>query len=419
MRAGLTVLAGAAVLTGTAAGLAQEAGFSDIERGRYLARVGDCVACHTAEGGEPFAGNRPIPTPFGTLYSANITPDRETGIGGWSDAEFERAMTQGMAPGGKRLYPAFPYPFFTKVTRDDIRAIKAWLDTLEPVRQEVDPPELPWPLSWRALLAGWNALFFEEGVFTPDPGMSAEWNRGAYLVEGLGHCAACHSPKNLAGAVELDEAFEGGFGEGWFAPDLTGDLREGLGEWSVEDIVEYLKTGSNRFSSAGGPMAEVVERSTQHLTREDLRAMAVYLEDLPAAEEVAEPGHVRDLDELLMAEGEALFVDNCTGCHLMSGEGQEGVFPALAGSSVLQQEEPHSAIQIVLGGAEKPSTEAKPTPLAMPAFGWKLDDDEVAALLTYLRTAFGNRASPVERSTVTDVRSIIEEREGTAALASE
>lgn len=419
MPRGLAVLVCLAALAGTSAGRAQDAGFSDIDSGRYLARAGDCVACHTVDGGKPFAGNRPIPTPFGTLYSANITPDRETGIGGWSDAEFERAMTHGIAPGGKRLYPAFPYPFFTKVTRDDIRDIKAWLDTLEPVRQEVDPPELPWPLSWRAVLAGWNALFFEAGVFTAVPGKSAEWNRGAYLVEGLGHCAACHSPKNLAGSVQEDEAFEGGFGEDWFAPDLTGDLREGLGEWSVEDIVEYLKTGSNRFSSAGGPMAEVVERSTQHLTWADLRAIAVYLKDLPAADEAGEPTDAGTLDELVMAEGEALFVDNCTGCHLMSAEGQQGVFPPLAGSSVLQQDEPRSAIQIVLGGAEKPSTEEKPTPLEMPAFGWKLDDDEAAALLTYLRNAFGNMAPPVDPADVAEVREIITEREGAAALASE
>ena len=237
--------------------LTQGTTFSTLERGRYLVAAGDCAACHTADGGQPFAGGRAIPTPFGTIYSTNITPDKETGIGRWSNQEFYKAMHEGVRRDGKRLYPAFPYPSYTKVGVDDVRAIKAYLDALPPVKQQNKPSELPWPLSIREVMAGWNALYFHEGTYRTDPNKSAQWNRGAYLVEGLGHCGACHTPKTPLGGPKKNERLEGGYGEHWYASSLTGDLRDGLGAWSAQEIVEYLKTGSNAKAAAAGPMAEV------------------------------------------------------------------------------------------------------------------------------------------------------------------
>ena len=209
--------------------------FSELQRGKYLVQAGDCQSCHTDQNGPPFAGARAIPTPFGTIYSRNITPDEATGIGGWSDEDFYRAMHEGISRDGSHLYPAFPYPWYTKLTRDDVRAIKSYLDTLPPVRQEIPPNKLHWPMSWRSLVSIWNRMFFKEGEWQSDANKSAEWNRGGYLVEGPGHCSACHSPKNMLGGEKKGDAFEGGEGENWLAPDLTGRTLGGLSEWSVED----------------------------------------------------------------------------------------------------------------------------------------------------------------------------------------
>ena len=236
------------------------------ERGRYLAIVGDCTACHTAQSGAPFAGGRPVETPFGTLLTPNITPDRETGIGAWTDAEFLRAMQQGIGRDGRHLYPAFPYPWFTRVSDGDLLAMRAWLQTLPPVRNQVHPNQLPFPYSVRASLIAWNALYFRPGLFTPNASRSAEWNRGAYLVEGLGHCGACHTPKTALGGNEAGRALQGGPILGWNAPALDGDTRTGLGSWSADDIVTYLRSGHTDHAAAGGPMAEVVENSTSMMT---------------------------------------------------------------------------------------------------------------------------------------------------------
>jgi mono/diheme cytochrome c family protein len=258
------LLAAAAGMALAAAPLAFgiDADYGKLARGRYLVHAGDCAACHTDDGGQPFAGGRAIPTPFGTIYSTNITSDKETGIGGWTDEQFYAAMHEGVRPNGQHLYPAFPYPWFTKLTRDDVLAIKAYLDSMRPVKQEAKPPGMPWPLTVRESVAGWNMLFFKPGTFQPNAGKSPQWNRGAYLVEGLGHCGACHSPKNVLGGVKKKDRFEGGQGEGWFATSLVGNDRAGLGTWSRDEIVEYLKTGANDRARAMGPMAEVVHNST-------------------------------------------------------------------------------------------------------------------------------------------------------------
>jgi mono/diheme cytochrome c family protein len=375
-----------------------------VARGRYLARAGDCESCHTARGGRPYAGGRPIPTPFGNIYSVNITPDRATGIGAWSAQDFYTAMHQGLDPDGRHLYPAFPYPWFTKITRADCDAIKAWLDTLAPVVRRDTPDPLPWPLRWRGVMAAWNLLYFDAGQFVPDATRSAQWNRGAYLVDGLGHCGACHTPANALGGSRRDEAFGGGSaGEHWAAPSLGGDLRDGLGDWSRAEIVEYLKTGANAKSASAGPMTEVVMNSTRYLSDADLDAIATYLKEGPAAAG-GDSARAQALPAPALARGEALYVDNCTACHMPDGRGVHGVFPPLTGSAAIQAADAGTVVHVVLAGARMAAPPSRPTGLAMPAFGWKLDDGEIADVVNYIRHAWGNRAPLIDADAVAAVR---------------
>jgi mono/diheme cytochrome c family protein len=377
-----------------------EPSHSMVERGRYLAQAGDCAACHTAPGGEPYAGGRAIPTPFGTIYSTNITPDKDTGLGNWTEEGFYRAVHEGIRRDGKHLYPAFPYPSYTKLTRQDVDALKAFLETVPPVRRENKATELPWPLSVREVMSGWNEMFFHAGEYQPDPGQSAEWNRGAYLVEGLGHCGACHTPKNVVGAVKTKHRLEGGYGENWYATSLTNDARDGLGDWTLDDIVKYLKSGSNLKAAATGPMAEVIENSTQHLNDADLRAIAVYLKSVPAASEEQKA----ESDPQRLARGEAIYRDQCAGCHMEDGTGQEHAFPPLRGNAVVQAKKPGTMLHMILDGAQIAATKSNPSGLKMPAFDWKLSDQDAADLATYLRAAWGNKASAVSASDVKDTR---------------
>lgn len=375
--------------------------YASAEHGRYLVRAGDCMSCHTADNGAPFAGGRAVPTPFGTIYSTNITPDRVTGIGAWSEDDFYRAMHEGIARDGHHLYPAFPYPWFTRISRDDVRDIKAYLDTRPAVRQVNRAPELPWPLSVRGAMAVWDGMYLDEGVYRADPEKSAQWNRGAYLVRGLGHCSACHGDKNFAGAVDKDHPLDGGFAENMYAPALTGGKRDGLGQWSEQDIVDYLGRGRNGIATAGGAMAEVVEQSTQYLSEADRRAIAVYLKSLPAPK-------ARDLasvDDDTMKRGAALYLDNCEACHMRGGRGQAGAFPPLKNSSAVQAAEPDTLITAILRGDRVPATQADQTALAMPAFADKLDDSEIAQLASYIRNAWGNRAGGVDAGDVQAIRS--------------
>ncbi|MGH8713184.1 MAG: c-type cytochrome [Casimicrobiaceae bacterium] len=400
---------GAAAVIGTLLSIvapsaqAQGATFTTVQRGRYLVEAGDCAACHTADGGQPLAGGRAVPTPFGTIYSTNITPDKETGIGQWTNEDFYKAMHEGIGPGGKRYYPAFPYPWYTKLGADDVRAIKAYLDVIPAVRQKNQPPELPWPLSVRTVMAGWNALYFHQGTYRGDASKSAAWNRGAYLVEGPGHCGACHTPKNVLGGPKKDEHLAGGYGEHWYAMSLTGDVRDGLGAWSAQEIVDYLKTGSIAKAAAAGPMAEVVRNSTQYLSDSDLVAIATYLKDIPAGKNAVGARSTR-IDPAAMGRGEALYMDNCTGCHLENGSGIAEVFPPLKASAAVQAKDPATVLEAMIDGATVVATRQKPTGLSMPAFGWKLSDAELADLATYIRNAWGNAASPVSASQVAKVR---------------
>lgn len=370
----------------------------EVERGRYLAHLGDCAGCHTAAGGQPFAGGLAIDTGFGAIYSPNITPDRDTGIGTWSKDDFYRALHTGHDDEGKHLYPAFPYPWFTQVTREDADAMKDYFDSVAPVHEPNKPPQLAWYMRWRATVAGWNLLWFDQGTFEPDKGKSPEWNRGAYIVEGLGHCGDCHTPKGYFGGAHRSEALAGGYTQGghangWFAPSLRGEPRAGLGAWSEADIALYLKTGANAHTAAAGPMAEVVTKSTRFYNDADLAAVATYLKSLAPLRDAAQ---VPPVTSAALARGEALFVDNCTACHMDDGGGIAHVFPSLAGSSAIQASEAATVVRVVLAGAGVPAAPGQSAYLAMPAFAGKLDDKEVADVATYIRSAWGNRAPVVD-----------------------
>jgi mono/diheme cytochrome c family protein len=377
--------------------------FPQIERGRYLTIVGDCAACHTLPGsGHKFSGGRPLETPFGELVPPNITPDPETGIGAWTDDEFVNALTKGTGRNGTHLYPAMPYTYMTKTTRDDALAIRAYFNTIPAVRNPVQPNQLRFPFNIRASLAEWNALYFKPGPFRPVAGKSAEWNRGAYLAEGLAHCGLCHTPKNELGADRIDLNLQGYALQGWFAPNITNDLRRGLGGWSIDDIAEYLKSGHNRTSAASGLMSEVVSISTSRMTDADLRAIAVYLKDQPGHPQETENKNKPDQGVLSM--GQKIYADECSGCHTPNGEGTPGMFPSVNGSPIVQQTDAISLMRIVLRGGRSVATDQAPTAPAMPAFGWLLSDKEVAAVLTYVRNAWGNAAPAVSEDDVAKAR---------------
>jgi len=377
--------------------------WTTVQRGLYLTRMGDCAACHTAEPERPFAGDRELPTPFGTIYSANITPDAATGIGDWTPETFYRAMNEGIGEDGEALYPAFPYTHFTYVTRADSDAIFAYLQTLEPVRNVVRAPDMLPLVNMRVSVRAWNLLNFEDKDFIPDSEKSTDWNRGRYLVEGLGHCSSCHSPRNLMGA-EKDgaERFTGGMAEGWFAPSLrTGDAG-GIGDWSRDELKSFLKHGRNGRTAAIGPMAEVVEKSTRWMTDADLEAVVTYLKDLPL--DPVEPVETESPDRTVLDFGAEIYATQCSACHGPNGKGVPGMFGALADSSLVESSNPTTVLRLILEGVRAAPTGAYPTPQAMPPFDWKLSDGEVAAVATYVRNAFGNRAAPVTGDDVADLR---------------
>jgi mono/diheme cytochrome c family protein len=399
----ISLAAGAAV-----AATADQQNFPQIEHGRYLATLADCTACHTKKGGgQAFAGGRPIETPFGIIVSPNITPDRETGIGNWTDEQFDNAVRHGIRADGSRLYPAMPYPFYTKMSRDDVKAIRAYLATLAPVHNPVVANHLPFPLDIRTAMRVWDWLYFTPGEFKPDPNKSAEWNRGAFLVTGPGHCGACHTPKNILGADKPSQALQGAPVQGWVAPNITGDQQRGLGSWSVDDIVALLKTGHNKVTGVTGPMGEEVSDSSSHFTDRDLKAIATYLKDKPGGGDThATP--VAQSDPRMVA-GQAIYRDTCSACHGLDGKGVPSLFPALSAPSVRAQD-PSGAIRVVLRGARSVATDKEPTAPAMPSFGWQLKDDQVAAVLTYIRNSWGGAAGAVSPDDVSKQKSTLANR---------
>ena len=376
--------------------------FAILEQGRLMATAGDCIACHTATPDRPFAGGRSIATPFGTLVAPNITPDRETGIGGWSDDEFVDAVQKGIRNDGAHLYPAMPYPYYANMNRDDVLAIRAFLDTQTPTRNPVQANHLPFPFSMRVSMAGWDMLFFSDKGPLHPAGPTPEWNRGAYLVNGPGHCGACHTEKNFLGADRESLTLQGGLVQGWFAPALTRDQRLGLGSWSVDDVVAYLKTGHNKVSAATGPMAEVVADSTSMLPDADLRAIAVYLKDQPATIDGAE--QPLPATDAAMKDGEHIYGAVCSACHGANGTGIAGLFPSLKGNPELQSKDATTPIRVVLEGTHSVATDTAPTAGAMPAMGWKLSDRQIADVITYVRNAWGNAAPAVHDDAVAAMR---------------
>jgi len=371
-----------------------------IALGKALSDTGDCGSCHTADPAKPFAGGKRIDTPFGGIYSANLTPDRDTGLGAWSDDDFVRSLRLGVAPNGSRYYPAFPYPHFTKMIRGDMLAIRAYLGTLPPVRNTPPPPQLRWPLNYRVLMRAWNVAFFRPGIFEPDQSKSAEWNRGGYLVEGAAHCGACHTPKNFFGAEKRAQKYVGGPVDGWFAPRLDGADRSGLKSWSVDDIAEYLQSGRNGKSHASGPMAEVVLNSTSRMGDADVRAIAVYLKDLPPG--TPEPT-VTPPPAAQMADGEKLYKAACIACHEADGSGAPRIYPPLPGSANLQSADPASTLRIILDGAETIRTPRAPNTGSMPAYA-KWSDQQIADVTNYIRNSWGNAAPTVTAAQVAKAR---------------
>lgn len=397
-----------------------------VERGQQLAAVGDCAVCHTARGGRPYAGGFPIPTPFGTIYSTNITPDGETGIGRWSEAAFIRSMREGVARDGSHLYPAFPYTHYTRTSDEDLRALYAFLMTREPVKAEAPANELPFPLTFRPVLAGWKLLYLDKGAFTPVEGESEEWNRGAYLVTGLGHCGSCHTPRNALGAEEKTRQFSGGEGEDWHGPALNAQSPAPV-PWTKEALVDYLNTGfAQHHGAALGPMAEVTA-SLQQAPPQDISAMATYLASLngeQAADRAAEtekviafannrafgplpmPTTAANAQSENIAEGRQIFVGACAICHHKGG-----AFPAtrpaeLALSSTVAGPDPRNLIHIILNGVHPPPGAPG---LMMPGFDAALTNEQVAALAAFIRDHFSDE--PAWDNLDETVRRIRETRE--------
>jgi mono/diheme cytochrome c family protein len=374
-----------------------------VERGRYLAVLGDCAGCHTAPGGQPFAGGLPLQTPFGTLVAPNITPDRETGIGAWTEKEFVSTLHNGRGRGGERLYPAMPYPAYTKMSVVDVLAMRAYFLTVAPVSNKVISNKLPFPFNIRQTLIVWNWLNFSAGRYQTDPQKSAEWNRGAEIVNGAGHCGTCHTPKSALGGDKTATPLTGATLQGWFAPDISTNPTKGIGGWSNDDIVQYLKTGANSFTLAFGPMAEVVSNSTSQLNDQDLSAIATYLKDgKPVA--VTAPPKPLAATTAVMRAGAAIYKDNCAACHKDAGTGETHLIGSLVGSSLVLSDDPTTLARIVLEGARALGTATRPTAPAMPAFNWRLNDNNISAVLTYIRNSWGNAALPIAAGKISDAR---------------
>ncbi|MBN6714412.1 c-type cytochrome [Pseudomonas capsici] len=390
-----------------------------IQRGEYVARLSDCVACHSTPDSAPFAGGLEMATPLGSIFATNITPDKETGIGNYSLAEFDRALRLGVARDGHRLYPAMPYPSYEKLSQDDIRALYAYfMQGVKPVRQENQPSEIPWPLNMRWPLALWNAVFTDSGSYIKaETAKDPLWLRGAYIVQGPGHCGSCHTPRGLAmNEKALDErspAFvSGALLDGWYAPSLRNDPNTGLGRWSEEDITRFLKTGRNQHAVVFGSMTDVFNNSTQFMTDEDLKAVAHYLKSLPGdARRDGEPWQYDaksnanlTVSEQLKVPGARTYMAKCSSCHGSDGRGQGEWVPPLAGASSSLAKEHASSINVTLNGSGRIVANGVPDAYRMPPFRNQLSDQETADVLTFIRTSWGNKGGPVGVKDVQDLR---------------
>jgi len=380
------------------------------KRGAYLARIGNCAGCHTADPRKPYAGGRAIETPFGQVYATNLTPNPETGLGNWTSDDFYKAMHSGVSKNGDYLYPAFPYTDYTKMSRAEVDDLFAYLKRLPAVAQKTPPPALQFPFNHRPLLAVWRALYFTEGEFKPDTTQTAQWNRGAYLVNGPGHCAACHTPRNALGGLKDNLHLSGATIPvlNWFAPALNSHPIHGLGKWSESDIAQYLQSGVNKHAATYGPMSEVIAHSMQFANNADTQAMAVYLKSLPASapSEKESTGLGQRTLQPLMIQGKAIYTESCAECHGQQGEGKTSQFPALAGNANVIAPNPANPIRVVLNGGYSPSTAAVPYPHGMPPYRVELNNTEIAAVVTYIRRSWGNQASGVASIEVDKLRGL-------------
>ena len=387
-----------------------EATPAQIERGAYLALAGNCAGCHTQRGGAPYAGGRAIPTPFGSVFAPNLTPD-PTGMGGWTGDHFWAALHNGRSRDGRLLTPAFPYTNYALVSRADADALFAYLQSLPPVAAERRPHELRFPYNTQIALAAWRALYFRPATFRPEPEQTAAWNRGAYLTQGLGHCNACHATRNALGATGGLEDFSGGMlaALGWYAPSLHKAAEGSVAGWTPAAVAQWLKTGSAVHGTALGPMSEVILGSTQHLSDTDLAAMASYLQSLP--QHAPTEKRVDDRPELALRDlGKKLYANHCSACHGERGEGgkQEGgafAYPPLAGNRLVTMDNPANLLAIIQRGGFAPATAGNPRPYGMPPFAGVLDDTQQAALASYLRHAWGNEAADVRPVEVLKLKS--------------
>ena len=386
-------------------------------KGEYVARAGDCIACHSVPGGKAFAGGLKMGTPLGAIYSTNITPDKDTGIGNYSYEDFDRAVRGGIAKDGHRLYPAMPYPSYAKITDDDLHALyDFFMKEVPPVKQANVPSEITGVKAWRWPLAVWDWLFMDKGVYTAQAGHDAQWNRGAYLVEGLGHCGACHTPRGWAFQEKALDASSGTFLQGaeldaWYAPDLRGDIRTGLGGWSQGDIAAFLKTGHNAKGVAFGSMLDVVNNSTPYLSDDDVNAMAAYIKSLPATTQQTAYAYNNDTTAALDSgkvedAGGKLYLGNCVSCHGADGKGQVPYMPPLAGNPAVLDSDPSGLVNLVLNGAETIVVKGTPDAYRMPQYRVQLTDEEIASVLTFVRGAWGNGAPAVSADKVKELRPV-------------
>jgi mono/diheme cytochrome c family protein len=382
---------------------------AQIARGAYLARAGDCVSCHTGRGSPPYSGGLALKTPFGTFYPPNITPDNETGLGQWSADDFWTALHEGRSRNGDLLYPAFPYDSYTLVTREDADAIFAFLKSLPAVNAPRRAHALEFPYNERQLLIGWRTLYFKPLEFKQDMSKNGEWNRGAYLVQGLGHCSGCHSERNALGAIDPQNPVSGGVlpTTNWYAPALTSNPETGLGSWSVDDIAALLKSGVSHRAAIYGPMAEVVVNSLQYLSDEDVRSIAVYLKTEGGTisgkqEDFMTESEITDLMQL----GAKIYDTRCKTCHGAEGAGQPPAYPPLAGNGSVVTRTAINPIRLVLHGGFPPSTTDNPRPYGMPPFAYSLSEREMASVVTYIRRSWGNQASAVAPGDVEKARTL-------------
>jgi mono/diheme cytochrome c family protein len=385
--------------------------------GEYLARAGNCVACHSVPNAKAFTGGLKMMTPLGAIYTTNITPDPETGIGNYTLEDFDKAVRLGVAKDGHRLYPAMPYPSYAKLTDADVKALYDYFMKSVPAAKRANQPsEIPWPLNLRWPLAVWNVLFFDDKPYADKAGKDAAWNRGAYLVQGLGHCGACHTPRGIAFNEKAVDETKSGFLVGapldnWSAPNLTQAVNTGLGRWSEADIAQFMKVGHNGFGTAFGTMTEVINNSTQYMTDTDLAAMATYLKSLPAAHDQGAPYAYDEATESMLRAGSkptvpgaVAYIQRCKSCHAGDGKGYAPYLPPLAGNPAVLDPDGVGLINITLNGSARIVVAGMPDAYRMPQFRALMTDQEVADVVNFMRTSWGNKAGTVSAGDVAKVR---------------